>query len=364
MVLDGADDVGLFTTSTTGPGGPTLLDCIPWSRNGSVLITTRHRGVATKLGCTQSGLLHVGNMSEKEGLQLLGRGIGAPENEGTVRQLAHVLDGIPLALSQAAAYIRHRRPRMSAVKYLERLQSERNMAALLEHVEDDPWRYSDPETSRSVLLTLHTTFDMIKCERPSAASLLGFMSILDGQMITDATLRTWRTMTSSTAKEASFRDSGFMEPPTELDGNSCESMNDDLDEDITMLCDYSLITATTADTFTMNRLVQFSVRRWCRDQGHSEQAQNSALCISSIADTLGLEDQTKTSWRPRLLDEASLDGGRGNDLCITSLHATKGGGLAEAVIVITQCLESFQAVRVSQNIAEAQSSSLAPCMIV
>jgi hypothetical protein len=81
-----------------------------------VLITSRNKDVAAKLAGGYNKINEVLAIDESEGLQLLRNKLRDPPNQDGV-ELLRALDGIPIAISQAAAYI-NRHARMTIARYL------------------------------------------------------------------------------------------------------------------------------------------------------------------------------------------------------------------------------------------------------
>ncbi|RYN36695.1 hypothetical protein AA0112_g4795 [Alternaria arborescens] len=150
---------------------------------------------------------------------------------------------MPLALVQAAAYIRERAPRCSVQQYLEAYRQSDSRATSLLNREAGHLR-RDGTASNSVLITWQISFDHIRSTRQSAAGLLSLMSFFDRQGIQEGLLR----RQSSTADEG-------------VEGERFE-------EDVLALRDYSFITVTRdASTFEMHSLVQLATRTWLESEG-------------------------------------------------------------------------------------------------
>lgn len=97
--------------------------------------------------------------------------------------LVKALDGIPLAITQACAYIRTNATRFTVSSYLELfLESEMNQAHLLQSADIGDVR-RDLSVSNAVLTTWQISFKQIRESTPAAAELLSFMCVLDRQGI-------------------------------------------------------------------------------------------------------------------------------------------------------------------------------------
>jgi tetratricopeptide (TPR) repeat protein len=256
IVVDSADDRDVFYgKSGDTPDTQPLASYLPQCGHGSILITTRDKGLAFRLTGSHDNMIDVGPMSEQNALTLLETRLGslpeADKKAGT--ELVEALERIPLAISQAAAYIRQRAPRSSVSKYLHEFQEgERKRVKLLAHDAGDLRRGGG--ASNSILTTWRISFERIRSERPSAADLLSLMSFFDRQGIPEDLLKT----TSNGATSSS---------PEKTEDSEAESSNEETDDpfedDIAMLRDYCLVNVNGAgDTFEMHGLVQLSTRRW------------------------------------------------------------------------------------------------------
>ena len=114
-------------------------------------------------------------MSERYALALFRKKFGGDADEDEILKLLRNLDHMPLAISQAAAYIRQRAPRVTISKYLRDFQrSEKDRASLLNNTVRD--RRRDGRASNSVLAKWQMSFEYIWSYQSSAARLLSLMS--------------------------------------------------------------------------------------------------------------------------------------------------------------------------------------------
>ncbi|KAK5987383.1 Kinesin light chain 1 [Cladobotryum mycophilum] len=267
MVLDSADDYDVFyKTSGDSPNSQSLATYLPQSQNGSIIITTRDRNLGSRLtGNKPRNLIDVGPMTEADALTLLEKRLESLSDVGVATNLIKALDLIPLAISQAAAYIQARAPRSSLDKYLAEFQeSERKKFRLLGHDAGDLRR--DGGASNAILTTWQISFDYIRSKRLSAADLLSLMSFFDPQGIPEELLKP-----SKQTKGTTRANSPDKTKDLELDGSDCDMSNDSDDsddfddgfeDDIAMLRDYCLITMNEeGDIFKMHGLVQLSTRK-------------------------------------------------------------------------------------------------------
>ncbi|CAL5869659.1 uncharacterized protein PFLUO_LOCUS3889 [Penicillium psychrofluorescens] len=201
-------------------------------------------------------------------------------------QLTTALEFMPLAISQAAAYIKERAPRLSVPQYLKEFQkSNRKKISLLDHEGGRLRR--DWEAKNSILITWQMSFDHIRQTRPSAANLISLMSFFDRQGIPEYLLRSRKERgegdTSPTADDQD--DLSYDYPSNDVpsydalsydddDQSSAteSSMDDEFEDDILTLRNYSLISISSdKTTFEMHRLVQLAMLKWLTARGQLEQ---------------------------------------------------------------------------------------------
>ncbi|KAJ5332325.1 P-loop containing nucleoside triphosphate hydrolase protein [Penicillium brevicompactum] len=165
----------------------TIWSYFPESLTGSIIITSRNRGGVSKL-IEDYDIISVDPMDQEVGCLLFEKKLGMKADQDEVIRLINMLESMPLAIAQAAAYIRQRAPRYSVKKYLEDFQkSDRKRTTLLKYGEGTYRR--DEEAENAILLTWQITFNHLRQERPSAANLLSLMSFFDRQKIPDSLLK-------------------------------------------------------------------------------------------------------------------------------------------------------------------------------
>ncbi|KAF1974637.1 TPR-like protein [Bimuria novae-zelandiae CBS 107.79] len=254
MIIDNADDLSVFPRPTQRRNGSkddvssnaaaSLLELLPQSPNGSILITSRSRDVAFRLTGSYADIIRVQPMDQAHALALLRNKLDGNFEQDDAAALVEALDYMPLAIAQAAAYIGQRAPRATVSRYLQDLRKgDRDRAKLLEMDMEDSRR--DGTASNSIIATWQISFEHILRARPSATRLLSLMSLFDRQGIPDSLL-----------------------------GGRYQKDNDaspDFKDDLNTLTSFSLV-ATDVDghQFEMHRLVQFSTRKWLELQGELE----------------------------------------------------------------------------------------------
>ncbi|KAH8730454.1 hypothetical protein GQ44DRAFT_756360 [Phaeosphaeriaceae sp. PMI808] len=231
LVLDNVDDAAalILLASSRDHARPRLLSShLPRSKNGSVLLTSRTRSVALQL-VEESDILSIQPMDDASGAELLRKKLGEEVDKDGTAELARTLEFMPLALVQAAAYIRQRAPRFSVQQYLEEFyKNDKKRTGLLDYNGGHLRR--DEEAKNSILITQGGHGDVENGD--------------ENKMQSDS-------------------DSGVTD--------SEESLDDGFEEDILMLRNYSFIGITTnATTFDMHRLVQLATRKWLEEQDQLE----------------------------------------------------------------------------------------------
>lgn len=295
LILDNADDPRVLREPPSTMTGPSLdyasasakacLDHIPVCDHGSILFTTRSTQAAIQV-VDASDIIAVPPMDAQLARVLLQRKLGQKHEEGDMAELVHELEFMPLAITQAATYIRQRWPLCSVRQYLERLlKSDRSKMRLLDANSADLDRHHG--SSRSILLTWRISFEHIRQLRPSAADLLSLMSLFDRQAIPASLLKeriavelsgfAEESNQSTVTESGSFHSSDFR-GKAEEDGCREESEHDDdedkLEDDLATLLSYSFIAVTSnKGEFEMHRLVQLAAQAWLHDQGELSQWQ-------------------------------------------------------------------------------------------
>jgi tetratricopeptide (TPR) repeat protein len=242
-----------------------LLEYLPHSQNGSILITTRSRKVALRL-VEQSDIIAVEPMDEAHAVALLEKKLGQRGGSKNIAELAVALEFMPLAIVQAAAYVSQRVPRYSVQQYLEEFRrSDRKKTSLLNH--DGGHLRRDWEAKNYIMATWQISFEYISKERPSAADLLSLMSFFDRQGIPETLIRY-----SNIEQNHKNMEGADVDDEDNNEDNLSESTGDDgFEDDILTLRNYSFISANTdKTTFEMHRLVQLATRAWLNAHGQLE----------------------------------------------------------------------------------------------
>ncbi|KAF5617642.1 kinesin light chain [Fusarium sp. NRRL 25303] len=239
MILDNADDANLFypihtsgAKAVTGSANENTISrtdqqplavYLPKRRNGTILATSRSMDAAEKLTGSHKAIYRVSTMDGAQGLQLFRNKLDGDFDKHAAADLLRVLDYIPLAITQAAAYINRRAPRISIKSYLDTFrESDKKKGSLLNRDAGDLRRYET--VSNSVVTTWQVTFEQIRHERPSAAKLLSFMSFFNPQGIPEFVLYDYNA-----------------DPTDEADR---DVVRDSFEDDLDVLRGYSLVSVT------------------------------------------------------------------------------------------------------------------------
>jgi tetratricopeptide (TPR) repeat protein len=260
MVVDNVDDVQMFFPSRERQGDEAhvslqtpLAIYLPQSRNGSILITSRSKDAAVRLAGGYHKITEVLAMDESQGLQLLWNKLQDLPSEESAVDLLRALDCIPLAITQAAAYI-NQRAHMTTASYLDEFQRNNKKREHLLNWDAGELR-RDRSASNSIVTTWQMSFERIRQERPSAADLLSLMSFFNPQGIPESTLRRH----SRTA-------AGIAETWAEGEADSA------FDEDLDTLLAYSFVAVTAnSNECEMHALVQFCMQAWLSSYNDAEQ---------------------------------------------------------------------------------------------
>ncbi|KAH7418767.1 hypothetical protein BKA64DRAFT_590888 [Cadophora sp. MPI-SDFR-AT-0126] len=284
LILDNVDDTGFLKTRKSGQDGDTgaikggrlrpLVSYLPQCSHGSILITSRSGEAALQL-VGQNDIIKVDSMKKREALELFRRKVGPEVDDDGTDDLVEELESIPLAITQAAAYIRENWPRCSARQYLNDFQkNDRKKERLLGKQGGMDRR--DWEAENCIIITWQISFEYILTTRQSAAGLLSLMSFFDRQGIPDTLLRNRNEQRDSTQDTKHDNEGNCANYDTEHndhdeDSTSQSSADDEFEDDVFILRQFSFISANKAGTtFEMHRLVQLATRKWLEDRAQAE----------------------------------------------------------------------------------------------
>ncbi|KAH6842448.1 hypothetical protein B0I37DRAFT_329709 [Chaetomium sp. MPI-CAGE-AT-0009] len=277
LVLDNADDLTLFGVGRTcqnissGKEGEStsLYDYVPKSGNGTVLWTSRDERIVGTLVGPQRGI-QVGQMSPAEARGLLETSRNEKISSDEVvdaEKLLEKLQWLPLAISQAGAYLR--RTSTSIGEYLSKLSGRKQRWEVLKKTEFD--RHRRHNLPNSILETWSISIDRIRRDNEMAYKILHTIAYISNQDIPFEILKA----------AGLYDDKGDQAEETEEEGNE-----DRVLEAVTRLKEFSFLGMRREGrgerSYEMHKLVQeatrygLSVRREPEDEAYFS---NAALRI-------------------------------------------------------------------------------------
>ncbi|KPM40141.1 hypothetical protein AK830_g6443 [Neonectria ditissima] len=249
IVIDNVDDVDVFYKEKMRIG-KTPSECIPHRADGSLLFTTRSSDIAFDVA-TPAKPISIQEMDKVEGLQLARKRLPSNTSEELLIELLEVLEFIPLAITQASAFIAKRRK--SVQYYLEQYRkSDATRTKLLSYEFTDHGRsWSSME---SVAKTWMLSFETIRESNPRAADLLCLITFFQHQGVPAILLQ------SEGEDEFDFQDAAAI------------------------LKAFSFIDADEADSvFSTHRLVQLATKWWLDKEASSETEKWASAALRSVA---------------------------------------------------------------------------------
>ncbi|KAJ5524954.1 TPR repeat protein [Penicillium frequentans] len=242
LIIDNADDLDLLRGNHQTDG---LLTFLPESEDGLTIFTTRPGSVAQYLA--GSDVVEIGRMPEKETIDLLEKSLvrQSPScSRETMTNFVTELEYLPLAITQAAAYINVNKSSIS--EYLRLFKNtEHDAITIMSTNYGDKTRYQN--LTNAVAKTWTITFNKILERDTLAADLLAFISCIE-----------WRTIPYSILPLAY--------PEARLVGA------------IGTLCSYSFLDRRDDGTkLNMHRLVHLATRVWLHQSGREAETKMAAL---------------------------------------------------------------------------------------
>ena len=118
---------GTNTNTTAASTDHSLSEFLPLSPNGSIVITSRSREVVEGLVEYRDDILEVKPMEVEVEAVLLMKKLKKPPQDAIPEEIVYLvrqLDCMPLAITQAAAYIDKLAPRTTVSRYMEILEQD------------------------------------------------------------------------------------------------------------------------------------------------------------------------------------------------------------------------------------------------
>lgn len=249
MVVDNVDDQDAFF-STQMRTGKIPSECIPHCARGSLIFTTRSSDVAFDVANPAKPIM-IREMQVAEGLELSKKRLPNDTPQELLVELVEVLEFIPLAITQASAFMAKRRKGVRPYLELYR-KSDATKMRLLSYEFSDHGR---PGSSmESVAKTWMLSFEAIRELNPRAAELLCLMTFFQHQGVPIILLQ------DEEEDEFDFQDA------------------------VATLKAFSFVDANEEDTiFSTHRLVQLATRCWLDQEMPSMTERWASAALSSVA---------------------------------------------------------------------------------
>ncbi|EHK17779.1 uncharacterized protein TRIVIDRAFT_214185 [Trichoderma virens Gv29-8] len=233
LIIDNLDNIELFFGNADNADSLPLSEYLPFSRKGSILITTRNDEVAVRLDIHEKNTIATAEMARDEALEMLQSGLKTHQtcDIQSTMSLLELLTYLPLAIRQASAFMRTKH--ISSSEYLELCQSSsKDMVYLLSKDFEDRHRYK--ESRNPVAMTWLISFQHISSHNLLAVKYLSSMCCLAEKDIPQLLL-----------------------PPDPLASQL------EIVEAIGTLKSYAFIThRKESDSFDTHRLVRLAMRSW------------------------------------------------------------------------------------------------------
>ncbi|KAJ0418894.1 hypothetical protein BJY00DRAFT_314571 [Aspergillus carlsbadensis] len=230
IIFDNADDTDMWTQGTDN--NAPLRDFLPSNKQGRIVLTTRNRELAVDL--VSSDIVNVRELDEKSGVEFLEKALprNLPVDRQAMIELLEQLEFLPLAISQATAYISKKGITVS--DYLVLLQEqETDVVELLSRDFTDERRYKDAQNP--VAKTWLISFSQIEKLNILAAEYLQLMACVSPRDIPHS----------------------FLPPGSKLE----------MADALGLLSAYSLVTLNPENQdITLHRLVHLAMRNWLRNE--------------------------------------------------------------------------------------------------
>ncbi|KAH7236553.1 P-loop containing nucleoside triphosphate hydrolase protein, partial [Fusarium tricinctum] len=249
LIIDNADDLEILKPS--GDTAKGIFDFLPNHVDGRILFTTRFMRVAVVVAMNQA--VKVSEMDFEEASELL-RASFINDDEfwademrhgTTVVKLLKTLTYLPLAITQATAYMNTNQTSIKDYLKLFEHTDKKNVMELLEHGQDSETYYDKSQSA--VATTWVVSFNRIRSSDPAAADLLSFISTIEPRAIPRSLLPIFET-------------------------------EQQLERAIGTLLGYGFLTRRGQEViYDMHRLVHLAALRWNQEGHHAQDVQQLSL---------------------------------------------------------------------------------------
>ncbi|KAM0239514.1 hypothetical protein ACHAP5_008305 [Fusarium lateritium] len=265
LVVDNADDTQTVMGSAGKESG--IYKSLPQSGEGRILFTTRYRKVAVSVA--GRNILEIPAMSPDEAASYLEEALIQEiclSDEETTNHLLTSLTYLPLAITQAAAYMNENQ--ISPTEYLQLFENtDRDRIELLSAEFQDDTRYE--QSQDPVATTWFVSFDHIRKTNEVASRLLMFLACVEPKAVPQSMLP------------------------------ECESRQQRA-RAIGILCGYKFLDKRGSDgIFDMYSLVHLAIRSWVAENDSGEM--QSQVAIARLREVFPTDDwENRDLWRQYL----------------------------------------------------------------
>jgi tetratricopeptide (TPR) repeat protein len=269
IIVDNADDSNVLSGANGEQKSTNLIDWLPRSNRGSILFTTRNSKMAARLTLGNQNI-YLAKLGAAEAGEMLRRRITKKHlisDDRTVDELLGKLDCLPLAITQATAFINSNE--VTVARYLSLFQDTSTAEIFSKKFHDDS-RYgsgTDGEydgMDSTIAKTWHISFEQMRKQDPLAAEYLSFMACIDRINIPESIL-----------------------PPERSTLDHLESIG--------TLIGYAFITRQQQqaygtgreDMYDMHRLVHMASALWL--DAHEERATSASKVVDRLIDVVPRE---------------------------------------------------------------------------
>lgn len=253
MIIDNADEASLFSSKAelsrdeTG-ADQSILEYLPESPHGSILITTRNRAAGVKLTRNRpSELIEVNTMTEDESSRLIRSTLSdnIPTDE-EIHEISVLLGHLPLALAQATAFMQENMLKINEYIELYKDSDETQMDLLSEPFET---LGRDSQVPNAVATTLIISINQIKKQDPKAIKILSLVAFVDQHDIPKSLIQ------------------ARVKHPL------------DFTKALGTLKAFSLVNLNERGNFSLHRLVQLVLRKWLIIENNFEDQAINAMDV-------------------------------------------------------------------------------------
>ncbi|KAI0186289.1 hypothetical protein EV127DRAFT_439439 [Xylaria flabelliformis] len=242
LIIDNIDEMDILLGSPNQPGIDFFL---PDSENGRILFTTRPYDIALRIA-DDDDIVELKEMSHVDARRYLEEKLQLDqiEDDAAATELLDQLAHLPLAISQAAAYMkRNKKPVREYLDLLRRTESDATDLISWEFYDKNRYK----ESQNAVALTWQVSFKQICNVNATAAELLRFISRIEPKSI----------------------------PRSMLPNEGSEIQ---LDDAIGTLLGYAFLDVRgDGQTYDMHSLVHLATRTWVKTQGSEEKIAADAI---------------------------------------------------------------------------------------